>query len=146
MPSGLMEFRKRGNKPRESPRKSNSKSPAICGALTFEIILLLLTRILSPLFVVDTRLASIACGAAYTVHSATEPDGAVGLVFFQEPAGAGAEPVSAVIPASTLDNAGFIADQRSLAIAVSDARNGGVTIEVVDHVALLIVTTGPALG
>src|ERR1700753_1677781 len=93
--------------------------------------LLLLTRILSSLFVVDTGLAAITCGAAYAVHSATEADCAVALVFFEEAAGAGAEPVSAVIPATTLDNAGFVADECRLTITIGDTGDGRVTIEVV---------------
>ena len=53
-------------------------------------IYLLFTRILASLFVVDTGLAAVTCGAAHAVHSATETNGAAGLVFFQEAAGAGA--------------------------------------------------------
>ena len=101
--------------------------------------LLLLTRILSSLFVVDTGLAAIACGAAYAVHSATEADCAVALVFFEEAAGAGAEPVSAVIPAATFDHAGFVADQGGQTVTIGDTGDGGVTVKVVDHVAFLVV-------
>ena len=100
--------------------------------------------ILSTRFIIDTGLATIAGGAAYAVHCTTEADGAVGLVFFEEAAGAGAEVVSAVIPATTLDDAGLVADERGLTIAISDTGDRGVTIEVVDDITFLIVTAGSA--
>src|SRR6202012_6203437 len=98
------------------------------------------------LFVVDTGLAAVTCGAAYAVHGATETYRAVGLIFFEEAAGAGAQPVSAIVPATTFDHAGFVADEGGFAVAVSDTSDAGVTIEIVDDIAFLVVTTVGAFG
>ena len=105
---------------------------------------LLFACVLTSLFVVDTGLTTITSRAAYAVHCATETNRAVALVFFEEAAGAGAKVVSTVIPATTLDNAGLVADERCLAVAIRDTGNSGVTIEIVDDITLLVVTTGLA--
>src|SRR5438046_2158572 len=98
---------------------------------------LLLAAILPSLGVVDTGLAAVTGGAAHTVHGTTEADGVVGLVFFQEATGAGAEPVGAVIPAATFHDPGFVADQGGLSVSVCDSGDRGVTIQEVDHVTFL---------
>ena len=99
----------------------------------------MLACILSARLVIDPGLAAIACRTAYAVHGATETYRAVGLIFLEEAAGAGAQPVSAVVPATTFDHAGFIADQGSDAVTVRDTGDDRVTIQIVDHVAFLVV-------
>ena len=112
----------------------------------YALEVLLFTCVLASLLVVDAGLAAIACRAAYAVHGATETNRAIRLVFFEEAAGAGAEIVGAIIPATTLDDAGFVADKGRLTITIGDALDGGVTVEVVDDITLLVVTAGLALG
>src|SRR5579862_6905842 len=103
------------------------------------MIFLLLACILTPRLEVDTCLATVPGRAAYAVHGATETNRAVGLVLFEEAAGAGAQPVGAIVPATTLDNPGFVADEGRLSITISDTGDGGVTVKIVDNVAFLIV-------
>ena len=119
------------------------RGPYVCGGSK---ILLLFSRVLASCLVVDTGLAAITCRAADAVHRATEADGAVRLVFFEEAAGAGAEPVCAVVPAAALDHAGLVADQGGMAIAIADTGDGRVTVKIVDDVAFLVVAAVTRFG
>ena len=83
--------------------------------------------------------------ATHAVHRAAETDGARCLVFFEVAAGAGAQPVSTVVPATTFVYPCLIGDQGGLAIAIARVRQA-VTIEEVDDVSTLVVAAVAAFG
>ncbi len=114
--------------------------------LKFYRIVLLLACVLFSCFVADTGLSAITSRTTYAVHGATETNGRTCLVFFQEAACSGSEPVSAVIPATTFDYTTLIADQGCFTVTVTYTGNQGVTIQVVDYITFLIVSSGFAFS
>src|SRR5690606_21395450 len=101
--------------------------------------------VLSSLFVFYTGFSSVAFRASQPVHGAAETNGAAGLIFFQEAAGTGRQPVGPVVPASTFNYPRFVADQGGESVTASQfaliayTHNQGASIEIVDHITFLVV-------